>query len=298
MASAGVSAASVAGQRSEAAAVLHRIEVLDWRRTHMVAVERETRARLRYLQTSIRRIKGAMSSQQAAMNADQGALAALIVGDYKTSTTDTTAYVLSSRSFSDLVERVDEVARINTSSSALIRRIRVAQRTLTAQTRAYRARLGAVAAQLARQSAAQRGLDQAIAARKAVLAGIDSQIQSQLNAERARRATLAGAAGAAPPPDTGGGQGGFTGEASWYGPGFAGHRTADGEIFDPTKLTAASPWLPFNTMLRVTDLATGRSVVVRINDRGPFGRGVLDLSAHAAQVIGLGGWAEVQCTIL
>lgn len=298
MASAGVSAASVADQRSEAAAVLHRIEVLDWRRTHMVAVERETRARLRYLQTSIRGIKRAMSSQQAAMNADQGALAALIVGDYKTSTTDTTAYVLSSRSFSDLVERVDEVARINTSSSALIRRIRVAQRMLTAQTRAYRARLGAVAAQLARQSAAQRGLDQAIAARKAVLAGIDSQIQSQLNAERARRATLAGATGAAPPPDTGGGQGGFTGEASWYGPGFAGHRTADGEIFDPTKLTAASPWLPFNTMLRVTDLATGRSVVVRINDRGPFGRGVLDLSAHAAQVIGLGGWAEVQCTIL
>ena len=51
-------------------------------------------------------------------------------------------------------------------------------------------------------------------------------------------------------------------------------------------------------MLRVTDIATGRSVVVRINDRGPFGRGVLDLSAHAAQIIGLGGWAEVQCTIL
>ena len=51
-------------------------------------------------------------------------------------------------------------------------------------------------------------------------------------------------------------------------------------------------------MLRVTDLATGRSVVVRINDRGPFGRGVLDLSAHAAQIIGLSGWAEVQCTIL
>ena len=51
-------------------------------------------------------------------------------------------------------------------------------------------------------------------------------------------------------------------------------------------------------MLRVTDLATGRSVVVRINDRGPFGRGVLDLSTHAAQIIGLGGWAEIQATIL
>jgi rare lipoprotein A (peptidoglycan hydrolase) len=298
MASAGASAGSVAGQRSEAAAVLHRIEVLDWRRTHMLAVERGTRTRLRYLQTSIRGIKGAISSQQAGLTADQEALAALIVGDYKTTTTDTAAYVLASNSFSDLIERVDEVSRINTSSSALIRRIRVAQRMLAAQTRRYGARLTAVAAQLARQRAAQLGFEQAIAARRAVLAGIDSQIQSQLNAERARRATLAGDTGAPPPPETGGGQGGFTGESSWYGPGFAGHRTADGEIFDPTKLTAASPWLPFNTMLRVTDIATGRSVVVRINDRGPFGRGVLDLSAHAAQVIGLGGWAEVQCTIV
>jgi len=95
-----------------------------------------------------------------------------------------------------------------------------------------------------------------------------------------------------------GGMGSFTGEASWYGPGFAGHRTADGEIFDPNKLTAASPWLPFNTILRVTDLDTGLAVEVRINDRGPFGRGVLDLSAHAAQIVGLTGWAEVRATIV
>ena len=61
-------------------------------------------------------------------------------------------------------------------------------------------------------------------------------------------------------------------------PGSPGSRTADGEIFDPNALTSASPWLPFNTELRVTNLATGLSVQVRVNDRGPFGRGVLDLS--------------------
>jgi rare lipoprotein A (peptidoglycan hydrolase) len=298
MASAGASAASVAGQRSQAAAVLHRIEVLGWRRAHMLAIERATGNRLRFLRSSIRGIDAVMASQQAALDTDQAALASLIVGDYKTSTTDTTAYVLSSNSFSDLVQRVDEVSRINTSSTALMHRIRTAQHALAAQRRTYNTRVAAVAAQLARQRAAQHGLDQAIAARRGVLAGIDAQIQSQLAAEQARRARLAGTTGAPPPPESGGGQGGFSGEASWYGPGFAGHRTADGEIFDPNKLTAASPWLPFNTMLRVTDIATGRSVVVRINDRGPFGRGVLDLSAHAAQVIGLGGWAEVQCTIL
>ena len=288
----------MAGQRSQAAAVLHRIEVLDWRRTHMLAVERNTRNRLHYLRSSVRGIDDAMASQQAALGTDQAALAAMIVGDYKTNATDATAYVLASGSFSDLVERVDEVSRINATSAEMIHRIRVAQGMLAAQRRAFSTQTERIAVQLARQQAAQRGLERAIAARRAVLAGIDSQIQSQLAAERTRRAGLAGSAGAPPPPETGGGQGGFTGESSWYGPGFAGQRTADGEIFDPTKLTAASPWLPFNTMLRVTDLATGRSVVVRINDRGPFGRGVLDLSAHAAQIIGLSGWAEVQCTIL
>ena len=56
-------------------------------------------------------------------------------------------------------------------------------------------------------------------------------------------------------------------------------RPPSGEIFDPNKLTAASPWLPFNTILRVTEHRHREAVTVRVNDRGPFGRGVLDLSA-------------------
>lgn len=74
------------------------------------------------------------------------------------------------------------------------------------------------------------------------------------------------------------------GVASWYGPGFAGRRTANGEIFDPTQLTAAHRTLPFGTQVRVTNLANGLSVVVRINDRGPFRAGrIIDLSRAAAE---------------
>ena len=62
----------------------------------------------------------------------------------------------------------------------------------------------------------------------------------------------------------------FFGGASWYGPGFAGRRTASGEIFDPADLTAAHRTLPFGTRVRVTDLETGATVELRINDRGPF----------------------------
>lgn len=78
----------------------------------------------------------------------------------------------------------------------------------------------------------------------------------------------------------------FEGNASWYGPGFAGRQTASGEIFDPGQLTAAHRTLPFGTVLRVTNLGNGLSVQVRINDRGPFKPDrVIDLSRAAAEEI-------------
>jgi rare lipoprotein A len=78
------------------------------------------------------------------------------------------------------------------------------------------------------------------------------------------------------------------GEASWYGPNFAGRPTANGETFDPRQLTAAHRTLAFGTRLRVTNLDNGRSVTVRINDRGPFAHGrIIDLSRAAAEAIDL-----------
>ncbi len=82
----------------------------------------------------------------------------------------------------------------------------------------------------------------------------------------------------------------FRGIASFYGAYFAGRKTASGERFNPSKMTAAHKTLPFGTRVRVTNMRNGRSVVVRINDRGPFIRGrVIDLSRGAAGVIGMIG---------
>jgi rare lipoprotein A (peptidoglycan hydrolase) len=80
------------------------------------------------------------------------------------------------------------------------------------------------------------------------------------------------------------------GIASWYGPGFHGRQTANGERFNQNDLTAAHRSLPFGTRVKVTNMNNGRSVVVRINDRGPFAGGrVIDLSSAAANAIGLKG---------
>jgi rare lipoprotein A len=89
------------------------------------------------------------------------------------------------------------------------------------------------------------------------------------------------------------------GKASWYGAGHHGRRTASGEVFSSNGMTAAHRSLPFGTRLRVTNERTGHSVVVRVNDRGPFGGGrVIDVSRAAAVAIGLAGVAPVVLTRL
>jgi rare lipoprotein A len=91
------------------------------------------------------------------------------------------------------------------------------------------------------------------------------------------------------------------GQASWYGPGFFGNRTASGEVLRPGTLTAAHRTLPFGTKVRVTNLGNGRSAIVRINDRGPFhGSRVIDLAHGAANNLGLisSGIASVKLEVL
>lgn len=79
------------------------------------------------------------------------------------------------------------------------------------------------------------------------------------------------------------------GKASWYGGRFHGRKTASGERFNKRAMTAAHRTLPFGTKVRVTSVNTGRSVIVRINDRGPFGRRerIIDLSEAAAEELGM-----------
>jgi rare lipoprotein A len=89
--------------------------------------------------------------------------------------------------------------------------------------------------------------------------------------------------------------------ASWYGPGFHGRRTANGEIFNQNALTAAHKSLPFGTRVKVTNLNNGLSTIVRINDHGPVIPGrVIDLSKAAAARIGMlsSGVAPVRLEVL
>lgn len=92
-----------------------------------------------------------------------------------------------------------------------------------------------------------------------------------------------------------------TGIASWYGPGFHGKRTANGERFNQRELTAAHRTLQMPSFVRVTNLSNGKSVVVRVNDRGPFARGrIIDVSERAAELLDFkgNGVARVRVQVL
>jgi len=92
-----------------------------------------------------------------------------------------------------------------------------------------------------------------------------------------------------------------TGIASWYGPTFYGKSTANGETYDGNALTAAHRTLPMPVNVRVTNLDNGKSIIVRVNDRGPYARGrIIDLSRHAAELLDVvqTGTAKVRVTYL
>ena len=89
------------------------------------------------------------------------------------------------------------------------------------------------------------------------------------------------------------------GDASWYGPGFHGKRTASGEIFDQEDITAAHPTLPIPSLVLVTNLSNNKTIVCRVNDRGPFhSNRIIDLSKHSAELIGLKSTQPVRVQFL
>ena len=89
------------------------------------------------------------------------------------------------------------------------------------------------------------------------------------------------------------------GNSSWYGNELRGRKTASGERFNPSKMTAAHKHLKFGTRVRVTNMKNHRSVVVTINDRGPFVRSrIIDLSKSASSSLGIGGTGKVCLTVV
>jgi rare lipoprotein A len=232
---------------------------------------------------------------------------------YKNGPTQSLAVLLSARNFNDfatLMVAAEESARLDEMS--LISLSRSADELARAQ-----AEIDARKQKLmsARNEAVAVGsqIEATLEERRATLQQLTAQVE-QLEEQARQLARQRAAAGgrtndellkllapSGPAPDIPDGFVGtgvsFEGVASWYGPGFEGNTTANGDIFDSDLFTAASKELPFGTWLFVTH--GSRGVVVLINDRGPYiGGRILDLSRAAAEAIGIGGLGWIRAEIL
>lgn len=263
---------------SEAARVMGQIDWLSSQRAKTLAAERADRQRAEAMRIAARDTQVESDAMRDSLSTAKQDLAAQLVQAYKDNT-DPSLYLMSAQSISDLIDRMDTVNRLANSQDTLITKIRGLQKQLDARHEAQlAAQRSASDAANAAQGAASR-IDRILAERSAVLASLTAPVARSIATEQTRRKTLAHHDGGATSGNT------FYGTATWYGWADWGNSTASGEKFNPNAMTCASPWLPFGTMLKVTLLSNGRSVVVRVNDRGPFGGGVIDLTEGAAKVI-------------
>jgi rare lipoprotein A len=225
------------------------------------------------------------------------------------SPTNNLGLILSAHSYSDLVSlshAANAAALAAEKSLFELERARDETESITQRLDERKQRL---VAQLAELDSVAGRIESTLANRTATLKELNSKIKS-LEAQARRQAAraadpgnelerlLSGTGPTAGIPDGFAGTGvTFEGVASWYGPGFEGNTTANGDIFDPDKFTAASKELPLGSWLLVEH--NGRAVVVYVNDRGPYVEGrILDLSQAAAEEIGITGLGWVRCEVL
>jgi rare lipoprotein A len=228
---------------------------------------------------------------------------------YKRSPAATVELLLGAESMSELLTIAEAQVNAADEDAAAVDDLLETREALVDRQEAIDERQVALAYDAERIDAIGSELESHVFERRAILDEIVSKLheierQARLAAAASARPSVAllrllAPAGPAPGiPDGFAGTGvSFEGVASWYGPGFEGNSTANGDVFDPDLYTAASKDLPFGTWLYVT--YGGRGVVVMINDRGPYVEGrILDLSQAAAEAVGLSGIGWIEAEIL
>lgn len=287
------SAASIAGTVSELEAKIATLE----------AEDRGIQSRIDTTSAELNQIEHELEEAEAAFDEAEARYVELAISAYKTDDPTQLALILSSDTLDDM-SRVAQVAsfRAGAMSESIVDlgRAQVAAEQAQRALSLRRDRLIAAQARADELTAEVRSvLDQ----RKEKLASLRQQIK-QLQAEVLQSSrsqlhqSLTGSGPSLGVPEGFRGTGiVIEGIASWYGPGFEGNTTANGEIFDSSLYTVASKELPFGTWLFVQH--EGRGVVVVVNDRGPYvGDRILDLSRAAAEAIGISGIGWVRAEVI
>jgi peptidoglycan hydrolase CwlO-like protein len=302
-------ASDLATARRRAQAVADRVSALERRLAANNAEQARLEARVLTATQGIAALEARMGATTRTLERTRDRYVERAVEAYKRGPAGPLALVLTADELNDLLDAAEAASRAaeaDRDSLGTMQEALAAAQRAQEELDAHKQRLMAAEA---RVEAVEDRIEAILAERHAALAELSARIErleeeARLRALRAVGTTGIGEAFAkllestGPSPGIPEGYVGtgvvFEGIASWYGPGFRGEATANGQVFDPDLYTAASRDLPFGTVLHVT--YEGAGVVVVINDRGPYIRKrILDLSRAAAEAIGLGlGWVRAE----
>ena len=307
-------AADISELRRRAQALADEVSALEHKRAGLVVRSKRLSDQIEAITAEIGTLELEIHDANAAVGAARERYIARAVEAYKSGSTTRLALLLSARSLGELVSLAETTLQVGAADGrALAELIAARDAVETAQARVDERKQFMLAAQM-RAQGLKTEIDSTIDARRSLLAELNEEIAS-LEAQARAAATVSATAqgisvgdellkllepsGPAPDiPDNFVSTGvTFEGIASWYGPGFEGNHTANGDIFDPSLYTAASKELPLGSWLHVQH--QGKGVVVLVNDRGPYVEGrILDLSQAAAASISITGLGWVKATII
>ncbi|MDQ3962926.1 MAG: septal ring lytic transglycosylase RlpA family protein [Actinomycetota bacterium] len=307
-------AADISELRRRAQALGDEVSALEHKRAGLVVKSKRLSERIENTTVEIGSLELEIHEANAAVDDARERYIERAIEAYKSGSTTRLALLLSARSLGELVSLAETTMQVGAADGeALAQLIEARDAVAAAQDRVDEHKQSLLAAQ-AQAQGVKTEIDSTIVSRRELLAELNDEIAT-LEAQARAAATVTAAAqgisvgdellkllepsGPAPdiPDDFVSTGVSFEGIASWYGPGFEGNHTANGDIFDSSLYTAASKELPLGSWLHVQH--QGKGVVVLVNDRGPYVEGrILDLSQAAAASIGITGLGWVKATII
>lgn len=307
-------AADISELRRRAQALADEVSALEHKRAGLVVKSKQLSARVENVTAEIGTLELEIHEANAEVSVARERYIARAVEAYKTGSTTRLALLLSARSLGELFTLAETTLKVGEADGdALAELIAARDAVEAAQARVDDRKQFLLAAQM-RAEGLKTEIGSTIEARRSLLKELTDEIAT-LEAQARAAATVTAVAqgisvgeellkllepsGPAPdiPDDFVSTGVSFEGIASWYGPGFEGNHTANGDIFDSSLYTAASKELPLGSWLYVQH--QGKGVVVLVNDRGPYIEGrILDLSQAAAASIGITGLGWVKATII
>ncbi len=240
------------------------------------------------LQFGIDDAQWAINQKQKEMDAKKEILKTCIQTTYEQDKESPLEILVSSNNFSDYINQKQYVSVVEDQTKQVYDEIKAMKEELDGQKQGLSSKNDELIQLKSKKEVAKKTIQAELATKQIILARIqkdEQNYQTQILTPKFLSANS-------------GGKQLLYGIATWYGPGFEGGTTASGEPFDPTRLAAAHRTLPLGTLIKVTNLKSGLSCVVVINDRGPFSYQIIDLTRAAADAIGMESVAPVVLEVL